>query len=1073
MGLDLGDAGLGVGADNLAATGGEVADDVAHAVVRNGDGEQDNGLEKDGLQLLHGVLEGQGAGHLEGHFRGIDGVEAAVVELHLEVHDRIAGDVAAGRGLLNALVDGRDVLARDGSAHDGVLEGIAGAARGAFHLDPAVAELAAAAGLLLVASLHLHLALDGFAVGHLRSLQVDVDLEAALGALDGKLDVELAHAGEQDVARLLVVLQLEGDVVVEQLGHGCEDLVFLALGLGRDGEGDELGREIRDGEGEVLPAVAERVAGAGAFQLGDGNDGAGTDGVLAGRDRLAGEVEQAAHALRFARAGVGQGHVAGERAGEHAQERVELAGDGVGNALEDKGSQRRIGRNLVLAAVDVDDSGTLQRGGEELLDGIQQACAALVLQRGAAEHGEDGAGHDALAHAEGEIVVGEGAFLEILLEQGLVAFSDVLDGHVVDEVHFLGHGVGNAALGHAALAVEGVGFLAEDVDVARELAAFHDGVLEADGLDADVGEAVVGHLEVGAVAVELVDHDERREVVLADVVPEALGEGTHAVNGIDDKEHAVHALEQILDVAGEVAVAGDVEKEMTLLVPEEGGCAGLDGSAAADFFRLVVEAGRSLFNGAHSVDDAGVEEQHFRKRRFTAATRADDGIRALHIERVWHGILHFDDVHSLNGERAPAGSAFSIPTATLYARPGKGKSWKSRPCGTDLHEAGAVLRKMPRGPAHAGSGFDELGNDAHGYLLRRLGADGKADGRRHAGESLVAYPLFLQLGENSRRLALRANHADVAGPGAQRLLERLPVVQMAAGHDGDEGALVYGKALEAVPVVLADADDRSFGEARLAGELLAVVDDADREAGKAGKPRRCQGHVPAAHQNEAGGAAPGRKDELETLRVLHHARGGQPVPGNFCADDVAQLDGQRPFGRGQLAEPALACGLHRHHGEHGVAHGVGDAQALEEHRGRLVGYEGLDEEAHAASADHVRNGRILVGQVEVHKLGDPALDDPPARLDGLVLHGAPANGAGQQAVRADEHGCAGVPRRGGALLHHAHERRVATVLQRFADAVDKAHVDSFSAARIRPCRTGPALSGFPDRPRRHSPAGCP
>ena len=191
----------------------------------------------------------------------------AVVEAHLEVHHRVACDVASGCRFLNALVHCGDVLLRNGTTHDGVLEDIAGAPGQALHLDPAVTELAAATGLFLVTALDLHLALDRLAVGNLGCLEDNVHLEAALCALDCKLDVQLAHAGEQDVARLLVVLKLEGNVVVQKLLDGCKDLVFLATGLGSNGKGDELWRKGRHCHLEGGLGICQGVAGPGILEL--------------------------------------------------------------------------------------------------------------------------------------------------------------------------------------------------------------------------------------------------------------------------------------------------------------------------------------------------------------------------------------------------------------------------------------------------------------------------------------------------------------------------------------------------------------------------------------------------------------------------------------------------------------------------------------------------------------------------------------------------------------------------------------------------------------------------------------
>ena len=91
-----------------------------------------------------------------------------------------------------------------------------------------------------MAALHLHLAAHGFTIGNLGRLEQDFHLVAALGAFHGGFDVQLAHAGQQDVAGFVVAAQFQGHVFVQQLLHGGVDLVFVALFLGREGEGDQL-----------------------------------------------------------------------------------------------------------------------------------------------------------------------------------------------------------------------------------------------------------------------------------------------------------------------------------------------------------------------------------------------------------------------------------------------------------------------------------------------------------------------------------------------------------------------------------------------------------------------------------------------------------------------------------------------------------------------------------------------------------------------------------------------------------------------------------------------------------------
>jgi len=124
-------------------------------------------------------------------------VVAAVDERHAHALHGRAGKVAVLEGFLDSLVDGGAESLRDDAADDLVDELVADAFLDGLDLDVAVAELAAAAGLLLVAAVRTRPALDRLDVWHARLVQLHLDAEAALRALDGDLDVHLAHAGEQ------------------------------------------------------------------------------------------------------------------------------------------------------------------------------------------------------------------------------------------------------------------------------------------------------------------------------------------------------------------------------------------------------------------------------------------------------------------------------------------------------------------------------------------------------------------------------------------------------------------------------------------------------------------------------------------------------------------------------------------------------------------------------------------------------------------------------------------------------------------------------------------------------------
>src|ERR1043165_1795876 len=113
--------------------------------------------------------------------------------MHREVDDREADQGAGLRRLLHALLDRRDVLARDVAALDLVDELEARAALAGDDLYLHLAELAGAARLLLVGVGELDRLREILAIGDLRSADVRLDLELALHAVDEDLEVELAH----------------------------------------------------------------------------------------------------------------------------------------------------------------------------------------------------------------------------------------------------------------------------------------------------------------------------------------------------------------------------------------------------------------------------------------------------------------------------------------------------------------------------------------------------------------------------------------------------------------------------------------------------------------------------------------------------------------------------------------------------------------------------------------------------------------------------------------------------------------------------------------------------------------
>ena len=281
----------------------------------------------------------------------------------------------------------------------------------------------------------------------------------------------------------------------------------------------------------------------------------------------------------------------------------------------------------------------VQRRGQQGFHRIQTGFAALVLQGGADQHRGQLAAEHALAQAGLQVFQREAAFLQIFFHQDFIAFRDIFHGDVAQQAHVVQQVGGNFRFADRAVFAEDEGFACQHVHHARESLALADGQLQGHGFDAQGRQTVKGHVKIGPVAVQLVDDDHGRQAFRADHAPEFFAQGAHAVHGVQHEEHAVHALEQAFHIAGEVAVAGNVQQEMAVLVPEIGGAGRLHRTAAAHFLGFVVEVGGAVFNGAHAGHGPGVEQQHFGQRRFAAAAGADESESALHFQRGWHGFL--------------------------------------------------------------------------------------------------------------------------------------------------------------------------------------------------------------------------------------------------------------------------------------------------------------------------------------------------------------------------------------------------------------------------------------------------
>jgi hypothetical protein len=98
-------------------------------------------------------------------------VVGTVIEHDSEIHHRKPGQIPARRRVLDSFFHRRNIVPGNGPAKNVVHEFKFSATWQRLHLDFAIAVLAVATGLLLVASLDIGAAANGFAIRHLRGFE--------------------------------------------------------------------------------------------------------------------------------------------------------------------------------------------------------------------------------------------------------------------------------------------------------------------------------------------------------------------------------------------------------------------------------------------------------------------------------------------------------------------------------------------------------------------------------------------------------------------------------------------------------------------------------------------------------------------------------------------------------------------------------------------------------------------------------------------------------------------------------------------------------------------------------------
>ena len=567
----------------------------------------------------------------------------AVKQRGLDVNHRIAGENAGLHGVFDTRVDRGNVLARDAATGDLVLKHVLflGVGRKGFKGDNDTRELTGTTGLLLVRVLVLlDLLADGLAVGNHRVTHVGLDLELATHTVDDDVEVELTHTTDDGLAGLGVELDGERRVLFRELLDGDAHLLLVGLRLGLDGDLDNGGGEGHRLEDDRLVDSGKRVTRGRVLQADDRVDVASVrhvDGVL-----LVGvHLEDLADALLLALGRVEDLGTGLDLTGVHADE-GELAVEGVRGDLEGQSGEgfllvglTNLGLFLGLrAGEEAANVADVERGGQEVHDGVEDGLHAHVTQGGTAVDGERARVDGQEANAFLDLLERQVAVLQVGFGEFVGALSSGFDERLAVLLGLLlvllrnGAALDDGAERVVALVVlgrVGQGLHGQQVDVADEVVlGAHRDLHDDRGRVQAVADGAHREVEVGAHLVHLVDEADTRDVVLVGLTPHGLGLGLNALLAVEHGDSAVEDAQRALNLNGEVNVTGGVNNVDLVTVPERGNGGGRNRDAAFLFLFHPVGRRGAVVRLADLVVDARVEQDAFRHGRLAGIDVSHD-----------------------------------------------------------------------------------------------------------------------------------------------------------------------------------------------------------------------------------------------------------------------------------------------------------------------------------------------------------------------------------------------------------------------------------------------------------------
>ena len=454
------------------------------------------------------------------------------------------------------------------------------------------------AGLLLVAALHVGGSADGLAVGNLGRFERDIHAVTLLQAADSDLHVLLTGAGDQKFLGLRVAVETEGKIFLQQFVESVPHAVFVAAAFRFHGERDGRLGQFDGGELNLGRFLRERIAGQRVFEFGDGADIPGVQFIHGDHVFALGRAD-VSEAFLGAFAGDDQVRVILDAAGEDA-EKGEASGEGIGSRLKDEGGGGLGVFGFALDFLPVQGEfggGAVGGGGECFHDEIEQPVGTDVVQAGHTEDREDAELTHFLIHSADDVFFGQGAHLEELLHQFVLAFGDHFDQFGMRFLRGFGVFGGNGGFLALAVAVDGIDISLhpDQVDDATEVFVGAEGKLNGNRRAAEAFmDAFHGALETGAVTVQLIDDNGAGKAELLGGLPHLLGLRFHAGDGVDDDDSGIGGDQGGPGVVDKHVEPGRIEEVDLGLPPFGRRYGGGDRELAVDLFLVKVRYGISF-----------------------------------------------------------------------------------------------------------------------------------------------------------------------------------------------------------------------------------------------------------------------------------------------------------------------------------------------------------------------------------------------------------------------------------------------------------------------------------------------